>query len=59
MNKKYRVEIHPAVKYFEVEARNEQEAEEMAFELYDDYCSQQDFLQFIPKIVKQFNTIKK
>jgi hypothetical protein len=56
-NKKYRVDVRPAVRYFEVEARDEQEAIEKAFDEYDGFCTQQDFLEFIPKVVKKFNTI--
>lgn len=58
MDKKYRVYPKPAVRFFEVEARNEQEAEEKAFEIYDAFGYQEDFIKFVVKQVKKFITIK-
>lgn len=55
--KKYRVDVKTAVKFYEVEAKNEEEAVEKAFEMYDFH--QGEFLIFKPKVVKEFETIKK
>ena len=58
MDKKYRVYPKPAVRFFEVEARNEEEAEEKACEMYDAFGYQEDFIKFVVKQVKRFKTIK-
>jgi len=57
MDKKYRVYPKPAVRFFEVEARNEEEAEEKAFEMYDAFGYQEDFIRFVVEEVKEFTTI--
>ena len=58
MDKKYRVYPKPAVRFFEVEARNEEEAEEKACEMYDAFGYQEDFIKFVVKEVRKFKTIK-
>ena len=54
----YKVNVIPAVKFFLVEAKDKKEALEKVYDEYDEYCSQNKFLEFVPEKISKEQVAK-